>query len=96
MKQHLHCSIVRGSAPGQGLHVRISEARHLEILFGLQDVGESRHQSHGRLCLKQHNRSEHTELWMKSLVHEQFNSHFLDLIHEDNFVTELHMIYNPI
>ncbi len=69
-----------GGAPGQGLHVRISEACHLQILLSLHNVGKSCHQTQCRPCLKQHNACKHTQLWLKSLVHVELKSQVLDLI----------------
>ena len=81
--EFLHRGKVRGGVLGHGLHVRVDEAGDLQIGFLQEGIGESGHQTHGQLGLKQHDSSNHTELWMKSLVHEQLNSHFLDLIHID-------------
>lgn len=72
----------RGGALGQGLHVRVSEACNLQILLSLHNVGKSCHQAHWRPCLKQHNACKHTELWVKSLVHVELKSQFLDLIYK--------------
>lgn len=76
----LHCSVDGGSASGQGLHVRVSEACYLQILLCLHDVGKSRHQTHCWSCLKQHDACKHTELGVKSLVHVELKSQILDLI----------------
>lgn len=78
----LHWGMDSRGAPGQGLHVGISEACYLQILLRLHNVGKSCHQTHWRLCLKQHNARKHTKLWVKSLVHEELKSQFLDLIYK--------------
>lgn len=67
-------------APGQGLHVRISEACYLQILLCPYNVGKSGHQTNCRPCLKQHDACKHTKLWVKSFVHVELKCYFLDLI----------------
>lgn len=68
------------AASGEGFHMRVSEACHLQILFSLYNVGNSCHQTHWRNCLKQHNACDHTKLWVKNLIHVELKSQFLDLI----------------
>lgn len=69
-------------ASGHGLHVRISEACYLHILLCLNNVGKSCHQTHWRPCLKQNDTRKHTKLWVKSFVHIELKSQFLDLIYK--------------
>lgn len=71
-----------GGASGQGLHVRVSEACYLQIPLCLNNVGKSCHQTHCRPSLKQYNACKHTKLWVKSLVHVELKSQFLDLIYK--------------
>ena len=75
----LHRGLVSGGASGQGLHVGIGEAGHLQVLFGLQNVGKSSDQTNVRLCLKQHNARKHSQLRVEGFVHEQLHDHILDL-----------------
>ena len=75
----LQGGLVGHGASGQGLHVGVGKASHLQVLFGLQNVGKSSYQTHGRLCLKQHNASKHTKLRMEGFVHEHLHDHLLDL-----------------
>lgn len=79
-KVPLHGGMDSSGAPGQGLHVRISEACYLQILVCLHNVSKSCHQTNCRPCLKQHNACKHTKLWVKSFVHVELKSHFLDLM----------------
>ena len=75
----LHCSEVGGGAAGQGLHVRVGEARHLQVGLGLQDVGQAGHQTHGGPGLKQHDAGQHAQLWVLSPVHEYLDRQILNL-----------------
>lgn len=79
----LHRGKVRSGVLGHGLHVRIDKASDLQVCFFQEGISKSSHQTHGQLGLKQHDSNHHTELWVESLVHEQLNSHFLDLIHKE-------------
>lgn len=76
----LHRGVEGCGASGHGLHVGISEACDLQILLFVHETGESYHQTNWRLRLKEHNAREHTKLRVKSLVHVELQSHFLDLI----------------
>jgi len=75
----LHRGLVGHSASGQGLHVRVGEASDLQVLFGLQNIGKSSYQTHGRPCLEQHNASQHTQLRVEGFVHEHLHHQLLDL-----------------
>lgn len=70
----LHRGKVRGSVLGHGLHVRVDKASDLQIFFFQEGISKSSHQTHGQLGLKQHDSSNHAELWVDSLVHEQLHS----------------------
>ena len=79
----LHRGIVRSGVLGHGLHVRVDKAGDLQICFFQEGISKSSHQTHGQLGLEQNDSSDHTELCVKSLVHEQLDSQILDLIHRD-------------
>lgn len=76
----LHWVMDSALAHGHGLHVGVSEACDLQILLCLHNAGKCCHHTHWRPCLKQHNACKHTKLWVKSLVHVELKSQFLDLI----------------
>lgn len=76
----LHRGVVGCGASGHGFHVGISEACDLQILLFVHETGESCHQTDWRLRLKEHDAREHAKLWVKSFVHVELQSHFLDLI----------------
>lgn len=82
MLYFLHRDIVRSCVPGHRLHVRVDKASDLQIFFSQDGISKSNHQTHGQLALKQHKCSNHTEFWIEFLLHEQLNSHILDLIHK--------------
>ena len=92
-KKVLHWSKVRGSTPGQGLHVRVGKAGHLQIFLCLQDVCKGSHKTHRRPSLKQHNATNHAEFWVESPVREELHSHFLNLIQKDKcWLYKLHRL----
>lgn len=76
----LHIRINGCMVPTQGLHVRVSEAGHLQILLCFHRVGNSGHQTHGRTCLEENNAGKHAELWVENLVHVELENQILDLI----------------
>ena len=76
----LHGGKIRSGTLGHGLHVRVDKATDLQICFFQDGISKCSHQTHGQLGLKEYDSSDHAELWVESLVHEQLNSHLLYLI----------------
>lgn len=71
--------MVRGGGPRESLHVRVDKASNLQVRFIQEALSYSGHHNQGQLGIKQHNSSNYAELLVKSTVHEELNSHVLNL-----------------
>lgn len=71
----LHWGKVRGGALGHGLHERVDKASDLQIDILCYCISKSSCQTHGKICFEKHKGGNHTELWVKSLVHETAQRH---------------------
>lgn len=80
--QFLHRGMVWCGGLGKGLHVRVDKTGNLQVCFFQEALSKSSHKTHGQFGLEEHNGSNHTELWVEMLVHEELNHCLLNLNHK--------------